>query len=313
MSAAAPAVREPGEHLLGRHREREALDRLLRGAHDGSGGVLALHGEPGVGKTALLDYAVEASPEFRVARTTGVEGEMELPFAALQNLCSPFLGLTQGLPQPQRDALAVAFGLSAGPSPNPFLVGLAVLGLLSDTAEAAAGPRRHRRRAVARSCLGARARLRGSAPVGRADRADLRDARPRRNDGGIAGARDRAAGASRRASALGVRAARPPGRRGAGAHRRRDARESARAHRAATRLDAGAARRRLRPARDGAVVGQHRRKLHAPARNASARRAAPVARRRGRPGRRSRARLGRGATAGDSRDRRGDSSKRRAC
>src|SRR3954465_9662213 len=94
-----------------------------------------MHGEAGVGKTALLEYAVEAGPEFRVARTTGVEGEMELPFAALQNLCSPFLELTQRLPQPQRDALAVAFGLSAGPSPNPFLVGLAVLGLMSETAE----------------------------------------------------------------------------------------------------------------------------------------------------------------------------------
>jgi RNA polymerase sigma factor (sigma-70 family) len=135
MSAEAPALRAPGDHLLGRHREREVLDRLLQAARNGSGGVLVLHGEPGVGKTALLEYAVEASPAFRVARTIGVEGEMELPFAALQNLCSPFLELMQRLPQPQRDALAVAFGLSAGPSPNPFLVGLAVLGLLSETAE----------------------------------------------------------------------------------------------------------------------------------------------------------------------------------
>ena len=136
MSAEAPPARRPGEHLLGRRREREALDRLVQAARDGSGGVLVLYGEPGVGKTALLEYAVEASPGFRVARASGVEGEMELPFAALQNLCSPFLELLQRLPQPQRDALAVAFGLSAGPSPNPFLVGLAVLGLLSESAEA---------------------------------------------------------------------------------------------------------------------------------------------------------------------------------
>ena len=135
MSAGAPSRRVPGEHLLGRHREREVVDRLLQAARNGSGGVLVLHGEPGVGKTALLEYAVEASPEFRVVRTVGVEGEMELPFAALQNLCSPVLELMQHLPQPQRDALAVAFGLSAGQSPNPFLVGLAVLGLLSETAE----------------------------------------------------------------------------------------------------------------------------------------------------------------------------------
>src|ERR1700712_2049044 len=135
MSAHVPAARVPGEHLLGRRREREALDPLLQAARTGSGGVLVLHGEPGVGKTALLEYAVEASPAFRVARTIGVEGEMELAFAALQNLCSPFLELMERLPHPQRDALAVAFGLSEGPSPNPFLLGLAVLGLLSETAE----------------------------------------------------------------------------------------------------------------------------------------------------------------------------------
>src|SRR5215207_3788403 len=135
MSGAAPALRVPGEHLVGRQREREAIDRLLQAARDGSGGVLVLYGEPGVGKTVLLDYAVEAEREFRVARASGVEGEMELPFAALQHLCSPFLELMERLPLPQRDALAVAFGLSAGPSPNPFLVGLAVLGLLSEAAE----------------------------------------------------------------------------------------------------------------------------------------------------------------------------------
>jgi DNA-binding CsgD family transcriptional regulator len=135
MTPAAPALRVPGEHLVGRQREREAIDRLLQAARDGSGGVLVLYGEPGVGKTALLDYAVEAEREFRVARASGVEGEMELPFAALQHLCAPFLALMERLPDPQRDALAVAFGLSAGPSPTPFLVGLAVLGLLSEAAE----------------------------------------------------------------------------------------------------------------------------------------------------------------------------------
>src|SRR4051794_19543908 len=85
MSAEVPAARVSGEHLLGRRREREALDRLLQSARDGRGGVLVLHGEAGVGKTALLNYTVEASPAFRVTRTIGVEGEMELPFAALQN------------------------------------------------------------------------------------------------------------------------------------------------------------------------------------------------------------------------------------
>jgi predicted ATPase len=128
-------TRSPGELLLGRQREREVLERLLEAARGGHGGVLVVHGEAGVGKTALLEYAVEAGREFRAARTAGVEGEMELAFAALQQLCSPILELTERLPDPQREALAVAFGRSAGPAPNPFLVGLAVLGLLSEAAE----------------------------------------------------------------------------------------------------------------------------------------------------------------------------------
>src|SRR5207237_8820657 len=128
-------VRSPGAELLGRERERVALDRLLEAASGGHGGVLVVRGEPGVGKTALLDYAVEAGRGFRSARTFGVEAEMELPYAAVQQLCSPFLELMERLPQPQHDALGVAFGLSTGPAPNRFLVGLAVLGLLSEAAE----------------------------------------------------------------------------------------------------------------------------------------------------------------------------------
>ena len=121
--------------MLGREREREVLDRLLDGVRGGRGGVLVLHGEAGVGKTALLEYAVEAGRGFRITRTFGAEAEMELPFAAVQQLCSPFLSLMDRLPQPQHDALGVAFGLSAGPAPNRFLVGLAVLGLLAEAAE----------------------------------------------------------------------------------------------------------------------------------------------------------------------------------
>ena len=134
-SALGRAARLQRRELLGRRRERELLDRLLAAAGSGDGGVLVLHGEAGVGKTALLEYAVEAARTFRVLRTAGAEGEMELPFAALQQLCSPILELNERLPAPQRDALAVAFGLSAGQAPNPFLVGLAVLGLMSEVAE----------------------------------------------------------------------------------------------------------------------------------------------------------------------------------
>jgi DNA-binding CsgD family transcriptional regulator len=128
-------TRPLGAQLLGREREREALGRLLNAARSDDGGVLVVHGEPGIGKTALLDWTVEEGRRLRVLRTVGVEGEMELPFAALQQLCSPILDRSERLPDPQRDALSVAFGLSAGPAPNPFLVGLAALGLLSEASE----------------------------------------------------------------------------------------------------------------------------------------------------------------------------------
>ena len=111
------------------------LDRLEDAALGGRGGVLVLHGEPGVGKTALLEYAVEAGRAFRVVRTRGVEGEMELPYAALHQLCSSNFELIAHLPDPQRNALSVALGLTAGQAPDPLLVGLAVLGLLSEAAE----------------------------------------------------------------------------------------------------------------------------------------------------------------------------------
>ena len=128
-------IRAPAVQLLGRQRERDVLDRVLEAAREGHGGVLAVYGEPGVGKTAVLDYAVEAGADFRVTRALGAEGEMELAFAALHQLCSPSLDLVEHLPDPQRDALEVALGLSAGRPPNPFLVGLAVLNLLSEAAE----------------------------------------------------------------------------------------------------------------------------------------------------------------------------------
>ena len=122
--------------MLGRAREREALDRLLDGVlEERRGGVLVVHGEAGVGKTALLEYTVAAARQFRIARTSGVEAEMELPFAAVKQLCSPFFEFRDRLPEHQKDALDVAFGLSTGLAPNPFLVGLAVLGLLAEAAE----------------------------------------------------------------------------------------------------------------------------------------------------------------------------------
>ena len=120
--------------LLGRLRERAALSRLLEAARSGRSGVLVVRGEPGVGKTALLEYAIESAAGLRVARVAGVESEMELAFAALQQLCAPMLGKLEGLPDPQRAALGVAFGLDTGEVPDRFLVGLAALSLLSEAA-----------------------------------------------------------------------------------------------------------------------------------------------------------------------------------
>ena len=91
-----------------------------------------LCGEPGVGKTALLEEAVQAASGFLVARASGVEAEMELPFAALQMLCAPMLDRVDHLPEPQRAAVGTAFGVSSGSAPEQLLVGLAVLSLLAD-------------------------------------------------------------------------------------------------------------------------------------------------------------------------------------
>jgi DNA-binding CsgD family transcriptional regulator len=121
--------------LRGRRGECEAIDGLLEEVRAGQSGVLVMSGEPGVGKTALLEYAIESAAGLRVARAAGVESERELAFAALHQLCAPFLDRVERLPDPQRDALRTVFGISAGASPDRFLTSLAVLGLLSEVAE----------------------------------------------------------------------------------------------------------------------------------------------------------------------------------
>ena len=172
----------PPSGLLGRHAEREALEELVAGITAGQSRVLVLRGEAGVGKTALLTHLLQHAAGCRVARTAGVESESELPFAGLHALCAPFLEHLPALPEPQRAALAIAFGLDAGPVPDRFMVGLAVLSLLADAAEAPAAAVRRRRRPVARRHLGPRARVRRPPPAGGAHRPRLRPARPRRDD-----------------------------------------------------------------------------------------------------------------------------------
>jgi DNA-binding CsgD family transcriptional regulator/tetratricopeptide (TPR) repeat protein len=120
--------------VLGRQRELDVLDRLLAAARDRHGGAIVVLGQPGIGKTALIERTVTSAQDFRVLRTAGREGEMELAFAALQQLCAPGLDRLERLPDLQRDALGVVFGLSSGDSPDRLLVALAVLTLLSELA-----------------------------------------------------------------------------------------------------------------------------------------------------------------------------------
>src|SRR5262245_49900910 len=121
---------------VGRAAECQALEQVLAQARAGHGSVLVLRGEAGVGKSVLLDYAAGRADGFQVVRASGVESELELPLAGLQQLLGiALLDRAALLPSPQRDAIRVAFGLLAGAVPDRFLVALAALGVLSDAAE----------------------------------------------------------------------------------------------------------------------------------------------------------------------------------
>jgi DNA-binding CsgD family transcriptional regulator len=130
-----PTTVRSDDRLQDRREERAALDGLISRAREGHSGVIVLRGQPGVGKTALLDHVLSLAAGCRVIRASGVESEMELAFAGLHQLCGPLLGHLDRLPAPQRDALGTAFGLRSGDPPDRFLVGLAVLSLLSESAE----------------------------------------------------------------------------------------------------------------------------------------------------------------------------------
>jgi predicted ATPase len=134
---------EPGDargrrssRLTDRITERDVLHRLVEAVRAGRSRALVVRGDPGMGKTVLLEYLAERASDAgcRVARVVGVQSEMELAFAGLHQLCAPLLDRAERLPDPQRDALRTAFGLAAGPAPDGFLVGLAVLSLLSGVA-----------------------------------------------------------------------------------------------------------------------------------------------------------------------------------
>jgi DNA-binding CsgD family transcriptional regulator len=131
-------VERTARPLIGRAAERDTLRRLVSDPASGEQHVLVVRGEAGVGKTALLDdVAAHAEAGFQITRVAGIESDIGLTFAGLQHLCLPLLGFLDTLPELQRNAIEVAFGRASGPTPDRFLIGLAVLGLL-----AAAGERR---------------------------------------------------------------------------------------------------------------------------------------------------------------------------
>src|SRR6266487_1475906 len=126
MCSAGPMTAHAGSKgsaagLTGRLSERRVLDRFVAGVRAGEGRALVVRGEPGVGKTALLDYLAGRAAGCLVARAVGVQSEMELAFAGLHQLCAPMLDHAESLPVPQREALRTAFGLSAGPVPDRII------------------------------------------------------------------------------------------------------------------------------------------------------------------------------------------------
>src|SRR5258707_10961806 len=124
MAACRP-LRGRAPVLRGRRSECDALDRLVEAVRAGASRVLVVRGEPGVGKSALLDYLAGHAPGCRVVRAAGGQSEMELAFAGLHQLLSPMPDRLERLPGPERDALRLALGVRARPGPGPVLVGLA--------------------------------------------------------------------------------------------------------------------------------------------------------------------------------------------
>ena len=127
---------EAHQRLTDRGAECARLDELVAAARVGTSGALIVRGAAGIGKTALLDYLLANAAGCRIVQARSVESEMELAFSGLHQLFAPLLDHLDRLPDPQGDAIATAFGLRAGPPADRFLVGLAVLSLVSDVADA---------------------------------------------------------------------------------------------------------------------------------------------------------------------------------
>ena len=149
--------------LIGREGERAAMDGLVAALRAGESRALVIHGQPGVGKTALLEYVASVASDCQVLSVAGMQSELELAFAGLHQLCSPLLDRLDLIPPLQREALQTTFGMSSGPTPDRFLVGLAVLSLLAEVARLSpttAAPRNEP--LMEEFCAAIRARLRKS-------------------------------------------------------------------------------------------------------------------------------------------------------
>ncbi len=209
--------RAKGWHvLLGRDDELVRLARHLAGIRSRAGTALALVGEPGIGKTALLQWAAADAAGMRVLRATGVESEVELAFSGLAELCMPILEHLDEIPPPQRTALSGAFALEAGTPGDRFALAMGAVSLRAGCVEGAAGPAAGGRRAVARPGVCRRAALR-DAPRARPARRDDRRQPPRR----VRRRRHRDAGGARSSRRCRARAARALRRRGLGGARAR--------------------------------------------------------------------------------------------
>ena len=262
-------LRGPAGELRGRRRECDVLGQLVNAARAGESRALVVRGEPGVGKTALLDYLAEHASGCRVARAVGVESEMELAYAGVHQLLTPMLDRLQRLPGPQRQALRTAFGLSSGPAPDRFLVGLATLSLLADVAEehplvCLVEDEQWLDRAsaqvlafVARRLVAESVGLVFAARVPSGELAGL----PELVVEGLPGGRG--------AHAAGRRTDRAAGRPGPRPDRRRDRWQPAGAVGAAPGVDAGGAGGRVRPPQRDAALGEHPGELPAAARGPS--------------------------------------------
>src|SRR4051794_2082228 len=133
----AGRLRDPAgqSSLRGRAKECALLDELVLAIRRGESRSLVLHGEAGIGKSALIEHLIASASDLTIVRAVGVESDMELAYASLQQLCAPLLDGLERLPAPQRRALQVIFGLDVGEPPDRFLVGLGVLSLLAEVSE----------------------------------------------------------------------------------------------------------------------------------------------------------------------------------